>query len=159
MDRHGELRARGDLDRTAAPAHDRRVRSRDPRTARHRGDGGDRWTRRRRPPRPLGDKPTLSGRGLTSTAIVAATVTLLLALYPAVLPSTIDSAYDLTVHNASSTDYTLTIMAWAAGIFLPIVLAYQAWTYWIFAMRIGAVHSPAGPRADRAASEEADASR
>jgi cytochrome d ubiquinol oxidase subunit II len=99
------------------------------------------------------------GFALTSTAIVAATATLFLALYPAVLPSTIDSAYDLTVHNASSTDYTLTIMTWAAGIFLPIVLAYQGWTYWIFAKRIGAVHSPAGPRADRAASEEADASR
>jgi cytochrome d ubiquinol oxidase subunit II len=93
---------------------------------------------------------------LTGTAIVAATATLFLASYPTVLPSTIDPAYDITVHNASSTDYTLVVMTWAAAIFLPIVLAYQAWTYWIFAKRIGAVQSPA---AGGTASEEADASR
>jgi cytochrome d ubiquinol oxidase subunit II len=96
------------------------------------------------------------GFALTGTAIVAATATLFLANYPTVLPSTIDPAYDVTVHNASSTDYTLVIMTWAAAIFLPIVLAYQAWTYWIFVKRIGAVHSPA---AGRTASEEPDASR
>jgi cytochrome d ubiquinol oxidase subunit II len=70
-----------------------------------------------------------------------------------VLPSTLGPAFDLTVHNASSTGYTLTIMTWAAGIFLPIVVAYQVWTYRVFARRIGAtgpsrehgaVHSPAG---------------
>jgi cytochrome d ubiquinol oxidase subunit II len=90
---------------------------------------------------------------LSGTAVVAATATLFLALYPAVLPSTLDPAFDLTVHNASSTGYTLTIMTWAAGIFLPIVVAYQMWTYRVFARRIGAtgpsrehgaVHSPAG---------------
>ena len=42
----------------------------------------------------------------------------------------------LTIENASSTDYTLTIMSWAALIFLPLVLAYQAWTYWIFRKRV-----------------------
>jgi cytochrome d ubiquinol oxidase subunit II len=35
-------------------------------------------------------------------------------------------------------------MTWAAGIFLPIVLAYQAWTYWVFARRIGMGGMPAG---------------
>jgi cytochrome d ubiquinol oxidase subunit II len=70
-----------------------------------------------------------------------------LALYPAVLPSTIDPAYDLTVHNARSTDYTLMIMTWVARIFLPIVLAYQAWTYWVFARRIGTASPPSKPRA------------
>ena len=94
-----------------------------------------------------------AGFAFSGTAVVAATATLFLALYPAVLPSTLDPAFDLTVHNASSTGYTLTIMTWAAGIFLPIVVAYQIWTYRVFARRIGAtgpsrehgaVHSPAG---------------
>jgi cytochrome d ubiquinol oxidase subunit II len=31
---------------------------------------------------------------------------------------------------------TLEIMSWAALVFLPLVLAYQAWTYWIFRKRI-----------------------
>ncbi|MCR2827171.1 cytochrome d ubiquinol oxidase subunit II, partial [Microbacterium sp. zg.Y909] len=53
-----------------------------------------------------------------------------------VMPSTIDPAFNLTIENASSTDYTLTIMTWAAVIFLPLVLLYQGWTYWVFRKRI-----------------------
>jgi cytochrome d ubiquinol oxidase subunit II len=74
----------------------------------------------------------------TAAATVTATVTLFLALYPAVLPSTLDPAYSLTVANAASTPYTLTIMTWAAVAFLPLVLAYQGWTYWVFRKRIAA---------------------
>ncbi|HBR89593.1 MAG TPA: cytochrome d ubiquinol oxidase subunit II, partial [Microbacterium sp.] len=44
--------------------------------------------------------------------------------------------FSLTIENASSTDYTLTIMSWAALVFLPLVLAYQAWTYWVFRKRV-----------------------
>src|SRR5690606_35056069 len=71
-----------------------------------------------------------------AAAIVAAVLTLWFALFPNVMPSTIDPADSLTIENASSTDYTLTIMSWAALIFLPLVLAYQAWTYWVFRKRI-----------------------
>jgi len=71
-----------------------------------------------------------------AATIVAAVLTLWFALFPNVMPSTIDPAYSLTIENASSTDYTLTIMSWAALIFLPLVLAYQAWTYWVFRKRI-----------------------
>jgi cytochrome d ubiquinol oxidase subunit II len=88
-----------------------------------------------------------AGFALTGTVIIASTATVFGSLYPAVLPSTIDQAYDLTVHNASSTDYTLTIMTVTAAVFLPIVLGYQAWAYWIFAKRISAVHAPAQSRA------------
>ena len=97
---------------------------------------------------------------LTGTAIVAATVVLFAGLYPAVLPSTIDPSHDLTVHNASSTHYTLVIMTWAAGLFLPVVLAYQAWTYWVFVHRIGAVRTPPETGPDGETSRKAaDAAR
>ena len=43
----------------------------------------------------------------------------------------------LTVHNASSSHYTLVVMTVVALIFTPIVLAYQAWTYWVFRARVG----------------------
>jgi cytochrome d ubiquinol oxidase subunit II len=79
---------------------------------------------------------------LTGAAIVAGTATLFLALYPDVLPSTIDPAYSLTVQNASSSHYTLTIMTWGAAVVLPVVLAYQGWTYWVFARRIGVAGTP-----------------
>jgi cytochrome d ubiquinol oxidase subunit II len=74
--------------------------------------------------------------GLGAGTIVAAVLTLWLALFPNVMPSTIDPANSLTIENASSTDYTLTIMTWAAVIFLPLVLLYQGWTYWIFRKRV-----------------------
>jgi cytochrome d ubiquinol oxidase subunit II len=72
----------------------------------------------------------------TGTAIVAATAALFLALHPAVMPSTTNAAYSLTVHNASSSHYTLTVMSWVALAFTPLVLLYQGWTYWVFRARI-----------------------
>jgi cytochrome d ubiquinol oxidase subunit II len=58
------------------------------------------------------------------------------AVYPVVLPSTIDPAYNLTISNASSGDYTLMVMSIVTAFGLPLVLAYQVWTYWVFRKRI-----------------------
>ncbi|WP_283132765.1 cytochrome d ubiquinol oxidase subunit II [Rhizohabitans arisaemae] len=69
-------------------------------------------------------------------------VALFTALYPDVLPSTVDPAHSLTTVNAAATPKTLGIMTWVAVIFLPLVLAYQAWTYWVFRRRIGVQHIP-----------------
>jgi len=71
-----------------------------------------------------------------AVAIVAATGALFTALYPRVLPSTISAAYTLTTANASSTAKTLMVMTVVAAIFLPLVLLYQAWTYWVFRNRV-----------------------
>ncbi len=80
----------------------------------------------------------------TAVAIAAATVSLFVALYPDVLPSTLNAAYSLTVGNASATAKTLAIMTVVAVIFLPLVLLYQGWTYWVFRKRIGTGDMP-GP--------------
>ncbi|WP_020658968.1 cytochrome d ubiquinol oxidase subunit II [Amycolatopsis benzoatilytica] len=79
----------------------------------------------------------------TALAIVGTTATLFWSLYPAVLPSTTDSAFSLTTTNASSTHYTLQIMSWVAVAFTPIVLVYQTWTYWVFRKRVGRHSIPA----------------
>ncbi|HEU4330951.1 MAG TPA: cytochrome d ubiquinol oxidase subunit II [Lapillicoccus sp.] len=79
----------------------------------------------------------------TFVCIAFAVATLFLALFPDVMPSTIDPAYSLTTTNASSTDYTLRIMTIVALIFTPIVLLYQGWTYWVFRKRIAVHHIPA----------------
>lgn len=78
------------------------------------------------------------GRAFTAGAVTVASAVVLLfaALFPYVMPSTIDPAFSLTIENASSTPYTLTIMSWTALIALPLVLAYQTWTYWIFRKRV-----------------------
>jgi cytochrome d ubiquinol oxidase subunit II len=70
--------------------------------------------------------------------LVAAAATIFGAAYPVVVPSTIDPAFDVTIADASVSDYTLTVMTWVAGVGLPVVLAYQAWTYWVFRKRLTA---------------------
>lgn len=74
--------------------------------------------------------------GFGAGTIVTAVLALWFALFPNVMPSSTDPAFDMTIENSSSTDYTLTIMSWAALIFLPLVLAYQGWTYWVFRKRV-----------------------
>ncbi|HZU94626.1 MAG TPA: cytochrome d ubiquinol oxidase subunit II [Microbacterium sp.] len=80
----------------------------------------------------------LDGRAFAAAAVtVAASVVMLFsALFPYVMPSTIDDAFSLTIENASSTPYTLTIMSWTALIAIPLVLLYQGWTYWVFRKRV-----------------------
>ncbi|MFS0695903.1 cytochrome d ubiquinol oxidase subunit II [Streptomyces nitrosporeus] len=78
--------------------------------------------------------------GLSGLAIAATVAMLFLTLFPNVMPSSLDDAWNLTVTNASSSSYTLTIMTWCAGIATPVVLLYQGWTYWVFRKRIGTQH-------------------
>ena len=75
---------------------------------------------------------------MTTLTILFTTATLFVALYPRVMVSSLNPDWSLTVYNASSTPYTLKVMSIVAAIFVPIVLAYQAWTYWVFRHRITA---------------------
>ena len=58
------------------------------------------------------------------------------------MPSTLNPDWSLTIYNASSSPYTLKIMTWVAVIVAPLVIAYQAWTYWVFRQRISADRIP-----------------
>ena len=78
----------------------------------------------------------------TFVTIALAVGGLFLALFPDVMPSTTDVAYSLTTTNAAATAYTLKVMTWVAVVFTPIVLGYQAWTYWVFRRRISTHHIP-----------------
>ena len=64
------------------------------------------------------------------------------AVFPVVLPSTIDHAFDLTISNAASGSYSLGVMTVVTGVALPFVLAYQAWSYWVFRKRVAPHHLP-----------------
>ncbi|MEU8131989.1 cytochrome d ubiquinol oxidase subunit II [Streptodolium elevatio] len=79
---------------------------------------------------------------MSGVTVIAAVAMLFLALFPDVMPSSIDSAYNLTTTNAASTPYTLKIMTWVAAIMTPVVLCYQGWTYWVFRKRIGTKNIP-----------------
>ena len=79
----------------------------------------------------------------TFVAIGLFVMTYFLMLFPNVMPSTTNPAWSLTTTNASSSHHTLVIMTWVALIFTPLVLLYQAWTYWVFRKRITTKHIPA----------------
>lgn len=76
--------------------------------------------------------------------IVAGAASIFAAMFPYVLPSTLDADNGLTVFSASSSDYTLTVMSIVAAVGLPLVIAYQAWSYWVFRKRLepGMIPSP-----------------
>ena len=70
--------------------------------------------------------------------IVFATAMVFMGLYPRILISNLDPAWSLTVTNASSSPYTLKVMTIVASIFVPIILVYLGWTYWVFRKRVEA---------------------
>ena len=70
-------------------------------------------------------------------------------LFPRVMISSTNAAYNLTVNNTASPPYTLKVMTVVAVIFFPIVLVYQAWGYHVFRKRlsvprVGGESAPAG---------------
>src|SRR5690606_3980336 len=71
-----------------------------------------------------------AGFGLFGAASIFA------ALFPALLPSTVDGAFDLTIWNSANGPYTLGVMTVVAAVSLPVIILYQAWSYWIFRKRV-----------------------
>ncbi|MEU6578425.1 cytochrome d ubiquinol oxidase subunit II [Streptomyces sp. NPDC046805] len=85
------------------------------------------------------------GRAFISSgvSVVAFSAMLFLALFPEVMPSSLNPAWSLTESNAAASPYTLGIITWVAGFATPLILLYQGWTYWVFRKRIGVQHIPA----------------
>jgi cytochrome d ubiquinol oxidase subunit II len=79
---------------------------------------------------------------MTGLTIALATLTVFQGLFPRVMISSLNPDWSLTIYNASSSPYTLTVMSWVAIGFVPIVLLYQIWNYWVFRHRVG--HLAAG---------------
>jgi cytochrome bd ubiquinol oxidase subunit II len=75
---------------------------------------------------------------LGGVSIVSLLSAFFIALFPRVMISSIQSDFSLTIYNAASSDYTLRVMTIVALIFVPVVLAYQAWSYWVFRRRVSA---------------------
>lgn len=73
---------------------------------------------------------------MTAVGIAASIASLFLILYPRVMISSLNPNWSLTIYNASSSPYTLQVMTIVAVIFVPVVLAYQGWSYWVFRKRI-----------------------
>jgi cytochrome bd ubiquinol oxidase subunit II len=73
---------------------------------------------------------------MTILSIVFAVSSIFMILYPRVLVSSLKPEWSLTITNASSSPYTLKVMSIIVLIFLPFVLGYQVWAYWVFRKRV-----------------------
>jgi cytochrome d ubiquinol oxidase subunit II len=74
----------------------------------------------------------------TTLAMAASVLSIFVELYPRVMVSSTSPAFTLTISNTASGSYALTVMTIVLVIFLPFVLAYQGWTYYVFRQRISA---------------------
>ena len=76
---------------------------------------------------------------LAAAVGIAGTVgSLFTELFPRVMISTTNTAYNLTVDNTASPPYTLKVMTVVAVVLVPVVVVYQAWAYHIFRARLSA---------------------
>ncbi|GAB2473452.1 cytochrome d ubiquinol oxidase subunit II [Promicromonospora xylanilytica] len=80
--------------------------------------------------------------GLSAVTIVAAAVLIFGSMFPDVMPG-LGGGSSLTVAEAASTPYTLTVLTWVAVLLTPLVMLYQGWTYWVFRRRLTVDHIPA----------------
>lgn len=72
------------------------------------------------------------GLAFLASSIMQASIILTagIAMFPFVMPSSFNPGHSLTVYDATSSEFTLTIMFWVVLLFVPIVLAYTLWSYW-----------------------------
>jgi cytochrome d ubiquinol oxidase subunit II len=75
---------------------------------------------------------------MTAVSILFSVATIFLLLYPRVMVSSLNPEWSLTIYNAASSAATLRVMTTIALFLVPIVLVYQAWSYWVFRKRIEA---------------------
>ncbi len=73
----------------------------------------------------------------SAVTIIGATFYGVIGLFPNMFPSSINTEFNLTAHNASSSPLTLKIMLIVVAIFVPIVLIYQIWAYNLFKGKVG----------------------
>ncbi|GAB3622804.1 cytochrome d ubiquinol oxidase subunit II [Mariniluteicoccus endophyticus] len=79
---------------------------------------------------------------LSCAAILALIAGDFISMFPNAITAT-DVANNMPLTEATSSPYTLRIMTIAACVFVPIVLAYQSWTFWVFRKRISTKNLPA----------------
>jgi cytochrome bd ubiquinol oxidase subunit II len=72
----------------------------------------------------------------TAVTIGSCIISIFADLYPNVMVSSTNKAYNLTVYNTASGGYSLKVMTVVVVILLPVVLAYQTWSYYVFRRRV-----------------------
>jgi cytochrome d ubiquinol oxidase subunit II len=88
----------------------------------------------------------------SATAIAATVGSIFIDLYPNVMVSSTNSAFNLSVNNAASGHYALVVMTIVTVVCFPLVLIYQGWSFYVFRARVQAPPEPADQPSASAAS-------
>ena len=73
---------------------------------------------------------------MSFVVIISSAAIVVLCLFPTVMVSSLNPAWSLTIRNASTNPYSLTVLSWIGLTIIPFVMIYQAWNYWVFRKRI-----------------------
>lgn len=73
---------------------------------------------------------------MSFVVIISSAALVVLCLFPTVMVSSLNPAWSLTIRNASTNSYSLTVISWIGLTIIPFVMLYQAWNYWVFRKRI-----------------------
>jgi cytochrome d ubiquinol oxidase subunit II len=73
---------------------------------------------------------------MTSLTITGIILTAGFAMFPFLMPNSLNPNYSLTIWDASSSELTLTVMFFVAAIFVPLILGYTSWSFWVMRGRI-----------------------
>jgi len=84
----------------------------------------------------LGSGGLWAAWAFSSLTIVGVTFFGVLGMYPALLPSSLNPAWSMTISNSASSPLTLKIMLGVALVFVPVVIIYQAWMYKTFSHKV-----------------------
>jgi cytochrome bd ubiquinol oxidase subunit II len=84
----------------------------------------------------LGRRAMLAAWIASAVSIIGVTLFGVIGIFPALLPSSLDPAYSMTIANSSSSPLTLRIMLGVVLVFVPLVIAYQSWLYVTFGHKI-----------------------
>lgn len=75
---------------------------------------------------------------VTGVTLIAVMASFFIGLFPNVLVSSLDSAFNMSIRAAASGDYSLKLMTFVAFTMVPIVIAYTIWSYYVFRKRVTA---------------------
>ncbi|PIC71310.1 cytochrome d ubiquinol oxidase subunit II [Sporosarcina sp. P16b] len=73
---------------------------------------------------------------MTGLVLIIIMASFFIALFPNVMISSLDPAFNMSIADAASGDYSLKIMTIVAFTMVPIVLAYTIWSYYVFRKRL-----------------------
>ncbi len=60
------------------------------------------------------------------------------AMFPFMMPSSSEPSHSLTVWNSSSSEYTLAWMTGFTAVFMPLILWYTSWAFWVMRGKVSA---------------------